>query len=432
MKKVMIITHLAYAAPRITSLAKYFLKYDWQPIVVTPPLKNVTGLHLIDDEFLKKIRVIQVPYSDTINNLKQILGFNTQEGVRRQIEERFGTYSTKTLLLKSFIRFYKEIFYYPDQHRAWKSRAIKVSSGILKNEYVNAMISSSPPVISHLIAKELKIRYKIPWVADLQDLWSQNHNYPYSSLRNVIDRKLEVKTLSSADALVTVSQPLAKKLKMLHKNKDVYTITLGFDTEEMNETLITPTSKFTITYTGQIYRGKQDPSKLFAALRELISEGIINPNDVVIRFYGYKEPWLAEEIKKYGLSNIVRQYGLIPRKVALKKQRESQLLLILNWEDPLEKGVYTSKIFEYLAARRPIIATGGFGNDVVEILLNETNAGFYASKIEDIKRILKETYLEFKLNNNVSYHPREEVINKYTYQNIAKSFVQILNNVSRY
>ena len=88
---------------------------------------------------------------------------------------------------------------------------------ILRKENIAAVISSSPPVTSHLIGGELKAEHEIPWIADIRDLWSQNHNYRYSPLRRALDRRLELKTLSKADALVTVSEPWAEKLRNLHK-----------------------------------------------------------------------------------------------------------------------------------------------------------------------------------------------------------------------
>jgi glycosyltransferase involved in cell wall biosynthesis len=189
-------------------------------------------------------------------------------------------------------------------------------------------------------------------------------------------------------------------------------------------------AKFTITYTGTIYTGKQDPSKLFTALRDLISGGTIDPKDVEVRFYGYKEGWLAREIEGYGLSGIVKQHGVVPRRIVFGKQKESQLLLLLNWEDPKGKGVYTLKIFEYLAAQRPILATGGSGDDVIKDLLDETKAGMYGSKVEDIKSILSDLYSEYKLKGKISYNGDRAEINKYSYREMAKKFAEILDSLT--
>jgi len=267
-------------------------------------------------------------------------------------------------------------------------------------------------------------------VADLRDLWSQNHYYPYGPVRKMIDRRLELKTLSTADALVTVSQPCAEKLRTLHKGKLTYLITNGFDPEKLNDPPAKLTPKFTITYTGTIYTGKQDPSKLFAALQSLISNGTMDSKDIEVRFYGYKEGWLARGVEEYGLSDIVKQYGVVPRRVAFEKQRESQLLLLLNWEDWREKGTYTLKVFEYLAAQRPILATGGSGDDVIERLLNETKAGVHGSRIEDIKSILSDLYSGYKLKGKISYNGDRAKINKYSYREMAKKFAEILDDIA--
>jgi glycosyltransferase involved in cell wall biosynthesis len=236
---------------------------------------------------------------------------------------------------------------------------------------------------------------------------------------------LELKTLSAADALVVISQPLAEELSMLHK-REVYAITHGFDPDKMSNGKNTLTSKFTITYTGQVYK-KQDSSKLLIALKDLISDSIVNLEDVEVRFYGPENELLMKHAQKYGLSAIVKQYGVISRADSLEKQKETQLLLQINWEDPRKKGLYSGKIFEYLAAQRPIIATGE--NDTVEKLLYETGAGMYCPTIEDIKNALKRSYSEYELNGKVTYRGDIEKINKYSYQEIARKFAEILDKV---
>lgn len=434
-KKVLIITHLVHASPRIAGLAKYLPEFGWEPIVLTAPLHMGHSLgHGNSDAASNTYRIINVQYDDKVGRLSSFLkrnsGFEAGDSVRRQSEKRYGSRSAKSLLVGFALRVFKELFYYPDQDRSLKNPAIKVGMKLLENETVDAIISSSSPVTSHLIAKNLKGQRDVPWVADLRDLWSQNHNYPYSRLRKVIDRSLEKRTLQTADALVTVAEPLVEKLKMLHKGKTTHSIPNGFDPEEINSGRRL-TSKFTITYTGQIYRGKQDPLKLLKALKKLIDEETVNPSDVEVRFYGYEEAWLTTEIEKLNLSQVVKQYGEIPRKEALEKQRESHLLLLLNFEDPSEKGTATIKIFEYLAAKRPILVTGGFDEDVKEQMLSETKAGIYTKDEQSIEKTLKNMYTEYKTKGEVSYSGKEEKINQYSHREMAKKFAKILDRLQR-
>jgi glycosyltransferase involved in cell wall biosynthesis len=403
-------------------LVKYLAEFGWEAIVVTVPIgEDPEARFGPPNDFRDKYRVVETE------------GYQSKGDIGEQALKRFNLASKKSYrwlrpFLRILYRFYSEIFHYPDKEKRWRSPAIKVAERFLEHEEVDAIISSSSPVTCHIVARELNNKHKIPWVADLRDLWTQNHAYPYSIFRKMVEKRLELATLGHANALVVVSSPAAEQLKKLHKREDVYVITNGFDPERLNKKETALTSKFTITYTGQIYAGKQDPSKLLITLRELIDDGtIIEPADVEVRFYGPLDGLLAREIQKYRLSAIVKQHGMVPRQVAYEKQRESHLLLLLNWEDPKEKGAYSLKIFEYLASGRPILSTGGFGDDVIEALLKETKAGVYCGTVGDIKSALKVFYLEYKNSRTVPCTGDMEKINKYSYREMAKQFAAVLD-----
>ena len=420
MKKVLIIAHLPHGSSRIPGLAKYLPEFGWQPIILTAPVGKKPD---------SQCRVIETGYRDALGFWKRLFRLNPNEDMRREVKKRLGVTSKKSAL-DFFLTIGGAVINYPDGDKGWKPFAVKAGDELLQNEDIDAIISSFSPATSHLIAKELKIKYEIPWIADLRDLWSQNHNCHYGRLRKFLDRRLELKTLSVADALVTVSPLWAEELRTLHKREAVYTITNGFDPDKRSKGRIDLTSKFTITYTGLIYTGKQEPSKLFAALKDLISDGTIDPKDVEVRFYGPEIVWLPSEIEEYGLSAIAKYYGMQPQEITFEKQRESQLLLLLNWNNPRVRGWYPLKTFEYLAAQRPILAIGGFGNDVVERLLDETKGGIYAKEIGDIKSVLRELYSEYKQNGKISYNGDIEKINKYSHREMARKFAEVLDQVT--
>lgn len=426
MKKVLII---GYPHPltvpsgggfALLPLARYLPQFEWQPFIISPPLREKPDI---------QATVIETPYHDALASWKKLLGYNPAQGqdVREQVKRRLGIKSRRSPVDFAFT-LGREILAYPDTEKGWKPFAISAARELLQQENIDVMLSSHP-VTSHLIASELKTKYKVPWVAHFPDLWSQNHNYQYGPLRKFRDTRLERRTLSTADALVTVSQPWAEKLMALHKGKPAYVITNAFDPTKINQPPATVTNKFTITYTGRIYPGKQDATKLFAALRELIFDGVIDQKEIEVRFHGPRMEWLDRDIERYGLSGIAKQYGTIPRQAALEKQRESQTLLFLKWEDPQEHGTYTGKIFEYLAARRPILATGG-SDDVVTELLQETNSGVDAPTIPDIKNTIKELYQEYKLKGKITYNGREPEINKYSHPEMARKLAEVLDSVA--
>ena len=223
---------------------------------------------------------------------------------------------------------------------------------------------------------------------------------------------------------MTVSEPLAKDIGSLHHETPVLAIPNGFDPDDVGSAPLT--KEFTITYTGQLYQGKRDPEPLFQATRELIAEGVIDPTAIEVRFLGPREYWLDQEIKKYHLEEMIKEYGMVPRKVVLTKQRESQILLLLNWNDTRERGVYTGKVFEYLAARRPILAIGG-PTGVVSELLEETGAGVHASGLESIKEALARWHKEYEATGQVSYQGLNEKIAKYSHREMARKFAEVLS-----
>lgn len=422
-KKVLIITYYfpprpGVASLRLRGLAKYLPEFGWEPVILTAALPEVPD---------KQFQVIQTPYPGDVSALlKKKLHLQTDKGFQEQVGIPLAIRGGRKSLTTSIITFIKEIVVYPDEQKNWFPFAVETGEKIMKENNFKAIISSSGPVTSHLIAKELKRRFNVSWVADLRDLWTQNHYYPYGVIRKWFERRLEINTLSWANALVTVSKPAAEKLQSSHNNKSVFAIPNGFDLDEISVEPLT--KQFTITYTGQLYQGKRNPELLLRAISELITQKLIDRNKIKIRFFGPTQYWLEQDIKKYNLGGIVKQYGVISRKVVLKKQRESQILLLLNWDDPEERGVYTGKIFEYLAAKRPILAIGG-PKGVVSELLTETNSGFHSSNLENLKIFVMKCYEDYEKKGQVQYCAKLEEVNKYSHYEMAKKFSKVLKNV---
>jgi len=428
MNKVLIVTYHFPPRPTVASLrplglAKYLPEFDWEAVILTAALPGRP-----DPQF----QVVETQHRDSValGWGKRLFKLNPEQNLMGQIAQlkkklRIRSERSPLDLLLTVIG---EVTAYPDPQKGWRRFAVQAGEDILRQQNIKAMISTSLPVTSHIIAGKLKGKFKIPWVADFRDLWTQNYYYPYSPLRRMRERKLELKTLSAADALVTVSRPAADDLRSLHKQKPVYSIPNGFDPAEVNTTPGNLTDKFTITHTGNLYPGKQSPEPLFAALRDLITEGSIDASDIEVRFYGPEAGWIGEQAKCYGLTDIFEQFGTVPREIALNKQRESQLLLLLKWDDPKQQGVYSAKIFEYLAAKRPVLAVGGFP-DVVDDLLTETKAGFLGQTGEEIKALLLVLYQEYKSTGTVSYSGNEAETSKYSHREMARKFTEVLNTV---
>ena len=422
MKKVLFISFYHTSRPggsfRPFPLTKYLLEFGWEPVILTPELTVKIDTPL---------RIIGTPYRDALGLWKKALGFQRDKPVRSQLKNKLGITSSKSTTDK-LLTFLEGLAGYPDFYRGWKPFALKAGEQLLRKEKMDAVISCAP-MTSHIIAAKLVKKYKIPWLADFPDLWSQNHGYAYFWLRKRLDTRLEKNTLKVARALVTISEPWAEKLRKLHPDKNVYMIPHGYDPDLFDTPAPPLTVKFTLTYTGIVYHQWQHVSGFFGALRELITEKTINPDDIEVRFYGSHDPFLQDEIVRFNLESIARQYGKVPQNEAVTRQRESQVLLLLGWNDPQEKGVYTSKIFEYLGARRPVLVCGG-GTDVVTELLDKTRAGVYAFSQSEIKIALHNLYRDYKVSQRVGYNGIEAEVSRYSHREMARKFAEILNGIT--
>ncbi len=426
MKKVLIIgTIWPYQSggARVPGLARYLHEFGWEPIVLTMPLLEKPNL---------EYRVVEVPFKDLLNFLVRRLATSPGESTEKQLARKVGLTAKNPVSQFIFHRL-REVITYPDLNRGWEAPAVKVGGEVIKKDGIKAIISASPPVMTNLIARKLKERYKIPWLADFPHIWSQNtSSYPYntfSPIRKIMDRRLELKTLSTVDILTTTSEPLADKLRALHKEKQVYSITHGFDPDTVNILPDKLTDEFSITYTGSFAPVLREPDMLLAALQELLAKDAIDRGRIEVRFYGTKEDLVSIQIEKYGLSDIVRQYGKIPMPESLARQRESQLLFNPKCNDPLEPGIHSMKILEYLAARRPILATGRY-RDVVDELLEETGTGVCTSSVEDTAKVLEKAYREYLSRGQVTWHGDAAKTGNYSHRAMAGRFARLLDQLT--
>lgn len=421
MKKVLIVSwpfppNQAIGSQRPYGLAKYLPQNGWEPVILTVKRK----LKLPDN-----MKVIETDQLDIFGEIKTRIRSISLISSSVQAESATVVKSNHLNWKRKLIKLLEEYIYFPDQQISWYKTAVKAASEYLDKEKVDAIISTSSPVTDHLIAKKLKQKYKIPWIADFRDPWSQNAYNGKFPIINYFDRKLELKTLCKADAIVTVTEPWINLFASLHNGKNIYCVSNGYDDDDFQG--ITPklTDKFTITYAGSLYQSKRDPSLLFEIIYELIKENKVNKDFIEVRFYGHIEDWLIKEVRKYNLEMVVNFHGLLHRDEILIKLRESQVLLLLVWNNEKEEGFCPAKLYEYFGAKRPIIATGWPGS-VAKKLIEITNTGTFSENKVCLRNIFLEYYQEFIKHGSVIFRGNAK-INNYEYKSITKRYAEILN-----
>ncbi|PTL34899.1 hypothetical protein CLG94_12435 [Candidatus Methylomirabilis limnetica] len=427
MRRVLLISYAypprpAIGSVRLGGLAKYLPQFGWEPIIVTPRLP---------DGPRPSARVIQTEYRDVVGAWKARLGLDVSRGLHEQLKLHVSSISESKRLHNRVLNWMEAVIAYPDPKKGWIPFAVEAIQNFGRSEKVDAILSSAYPPSCHLIGRRAKDTLKCPWVADFRDLWTQHHYYAGGRIRRAVEGRLERKTVSPADALVTVSAPWAELLRQKFREQPIHWITNGFDPDEFAPRAHKLTTTFSISHTGELYQGKRDPTLLLEVIADLIRAGVISRSETRIRFYGPPGSWwLPALVERCGLSDVVEICGLIPRADALVRQQESQLLLLLIGPDAPELvGHYPAKAFEYLGSRRPIIALGG-PVGVVSDLLRETSAGVHVRSRADLQAVLIKAYKEYQQLGCVSYAGDETAISRYTHLEMARKFAAILNTVT--
>jgi glycosyltransferase involved in cell wall biosynthesis len=241
----------------------------------------------------------------------------------------------------------------PDENVSWNLTAIPAAIRIVRQEGIDVVLTTSPPSSVHLIGAAVKRATGARWVADLRDsLVAHPHRRSESLAVRAKEQSEHVVAklvARSADAIVAVSDAIAEEARGFSPRGPVTTIANGSDFDDFAGLEYRRADRFRITHTGSFF-GKRDPRPFLTALRE---SGL----DVVARFVGDFRSADREWAETLDLGDRLELHPYVPRRRSLELQRDSDALLLLIPEaGGRGKGVLSGKVFEYLAAERPILA----------------------------------------------------------------------------
>jgi glycosyltransferase involved in cell wall biosynthesis len=242
----------------------------------------------------------------------------------------------------------------PDENVTWNLTAIPAALRIVRREHIDVVVTTSPPSSVHLIGAAVKRATGIPWVADLRDSVVAHPHRDAERLAVRVKEQGEhaiAKLVTrNADAIVAVSEAIAEEMRARSPKGRVVTIANGSDFDDFAGIEHHESPRFRITHTGSFF-GKRDPRPFLTALKRA------GFDDMVARFLGDFRSADREWADQLDLGDRLELIAYAPRRRSLELQRDSEVLLLLIPEaGGRGKGVLSGKVFEYLAADRPILA----------------------------------------------------------------------------
>ena len=323
-----------------------------------------------------------------------------------------------------------------DDQLGWSPYATALGRKLIISQAPDAIFSTSAPFTDHLIAMRLAGFGQIPWIADFRDPWIGNISLRFpTGLHAHLVRKLEGKIVSKANRLTVVNesmrQNLAKRYPGIATDKFV-SIPNGYDPRDFNgvENVEIEPGKFIITYTGSFYTSSRTPDAFLLSLKHLLGQSAIEPNRLRVYFVGNINVQVKNTIEAIGLEKIVKVVGYLAHRQSISYLISSNLLLLISGSRPGSELISTGKIYEYLAAKKPILALSSPG--AASELIQRARAGIVVDP-EDIPGIAStiEYYYRNWKNGIHPFAPKQEVIDLYDRRRLAGILASSLDEISR-
>ncbi len=405
---------------RWLKFVKYLQDFDVEPIVYT--VENPD--YVITDDTLKKeipdgIEIIKQPIWEP-NSLLSKFKSNQQQ-------TSAGFLNPNPSFIEKQLQYIRANYFIPDARKFWIKTSVRFLSEYLNNHKVDVIITTGPPHSLHLIGMELKKRFPIKWVSDFRDPWTDIdyfHQLPLTEKTIKKHKELEKKVLQQSDTVIVIGETMKEEFDKFNKN--IHVISNGFDGDiaasekELDK-------KFSITHIG-LMNADRNPKILWEVLSEIKNENSEFAKDLEIKLIGE----VAKEVKNYiadlKLEKNTKYITYVPHQKVIAYQKMAQVLLLAVNNVASAKGIITGKIFEYLQAKRPIVAIAPKDGDLAEII-SKTNSGFVVDfdDKEKLKEVIKNYYHSYK---NKILQIDSKNINQFHRKNLTKELADVIHSIN--
>jgi glycosyltransferase involved in cell wall biosynthesis len=426
MAKVLIISYYwppsgGAGVQRWLKFVKYLVHFGWEPHVYTPSNPEAPALdYSLEKDIPKEAVIIQKSIFEPYSFYKSFTGKkgNINAGFLSEDENSRMKFTEK---MSIWIR---GNWFIPDARVFWVRPSIRFLKKYIKEQGIETIISTGPPHSMHLIAKGLKRKVKVKWIADFRDPWTNIDFYKDLMLTKTSDQKhhrLEREVLQEADELIAIGKTMAVELEQV-AGKKVHVITNGYDDTDYTFDDKRDKGIFEILHIGSI-NPDRNHDIFWQGLSELCEENLAFSSKLKIKFIGKLDYAVHAAMQKYSLEKKCEIIPYLPHDEVLQYFSQAAVLYLPFNNTPNSKGVLTGKFFEYLAAQKPIAAIGNIQGDAYEIL-QTTKSG----KMVDFDDLSGFKKMMLDLFSSDSFKPNNEEIDKYSRKNLTKALIQVLEN----
>ena len=286
----------------------------------------------------------------------------------------------------------------PDPSVPWVPSAARAGRRIVRERAIDVVLTTSPPMSAHLVGSAIARRAGVPWVADFRDSWLANPHRRYErrsvrAKRQLLER-IARRALRRASGISAVTEVIAEEARELAPaGTPIRVISNGCDFDDFAGLRHEPGERLRLLHAGYFF-GARTPRPFLQALARLLERRPELRGTVEARFIGGFREADRAWAEGLGLGEALVVDGFVPHEGALRAMKEADaLLLLIPNAGGLGTTVLSGKLFEYLAAERPVLALVP-PEGAAAAILRETELAWIADPddLEAIEETLEQVY----------------------------------------
>jgi glycosyltransferase involved in cell wall biosynthesis len=320
----------------------------------------------------------------------------------------------------------------PDRWVSWWPGAALAGRRLIRAHRPSAIFSTYPIATAHLIGHSLARASGLPWIADFRDPMAQE-GYPPDPKTWRSFKDVEERVFARAAACTFTAPGAARMYRERYPGSParIEVIENGYDEDifaraagvgQAGESL--HPGAVTLLHSGIVYPDERDPRQLFAALARVKAAG--GGARLRIRFRApVHDRLLAQLAREHGVEDMIEVLPHVPYGEALREMLRADGLMLLQAANCNEQ--IPAKLYEYLRARRPLVAfTDPRGDTAGALRASGVTAISALDRVDDIVALLS----RFAAGERGGMLASEEAIARGSRRARAERLAQLLDEVT--
>ena len=416
---------------RTLKTVKYLPEFGWDPVVLTVrdadwPARDESLL----DEIPASVPVIRTSIPEPYSIYRRLTGRKPGQAVDVDVNRRPGERVPVAERLAGWVR---GMFFVPDARVGWLLTGTRAGVRTAREHGVSVVHSSSPPYTCALLGRRVARAAGVPWVPEFRDPWSGFLSAPRRPApAAALERRMERGAYEDADRLVVAWRGIARDFAAKYgpdRGNRVRLVENGYDPEDLAGVPPRVNERFTLVYTGSMY-GVRNPDTLLRAVERLRGEGRIDPDRVRLRFVGRFGAEVQEMFRRPGVADLVETRPYVPHEESVSEVLGAHVLLLVVDDYPGAEEIVPGKVFEYVGAKRPLIALAPEG--AVADLVRRTGAGAVCGQhdVEATAEAFVARYEEWKATGTTAFPGDAEAVARLSRRERTRDLAAVFDEVT--